>query len=138
MYCASQVFFRALDTNERERRALSVDPGLHLYRDEDRAPDYSDAIGTVEPARGRPRVRRQQSADFSIHQSEFERHERPPLHHHDSSDSSFPTHASTPDLTPPSSPRLVGEPYAVHGLGSAGGNTYEYEARSLSSMFLSF
>ncbi|VDC02678.1 unnamed protein product [Peniophora sp. CBMAI 1063] len=138
VYCASQVFFRATapSTAELQRRALSVDPGLHLYRDEDRAPDYADSVPssatTAEPARGRARIRRQQSADFSIHQAEFERHEqvqRPPLHHHDSSESSFPT--STPDLTPPASPRIVGEPYAIHSLASGGG-TYEYEARSWS------
>ncbi|KZV66431.1 hypothetical protein PENSPDRAFT_654907 [Peniophora sp. CONT] len=132
VYCASQVFFRATapSTTDIQRRALSVDPGLHLYRDDDRAPDYTDATTPTEPqpSRGRARLRRQQSADFSIHQSEFERHERPPLHHHDSSESGF---ERTPDLTPPASPR-GGERYVVQSLGSAGGGTYEYEARSLS------
>ncbi|KAI0036132.1 hypothetical protein K488DRAFT_82398 [Vararia minispora EC-137] len=158
IYSATQTFFRASDPAPAARRALSVDPGLHLYRDDvdtherDPAPEYEsvqtpsylDALNE----RGRARERRRQSADFSIHQTDFVLHAHEHEHSYPSppltfpnrdSDASVSAHAHTsvytPERTPPVSPAsftpIVGA--APHDTFALPPTNLEYEARSVSA-----
>lgn len=96
---ANTIYFRAGSSPNIPRRAISVDPGVNHYRNEQHSDDESspDSEPEDEPApRGRGRHARRASADHSILQREFVSHEQS-FH---LPNPSLTSESSTPALSP--------------------------------------